>query len=43
MDSDASITITTVARWRGMSIWVFGRAKAAVRVIRLNSESATAR
>ena len=43
MDSDASITSTTVARSRGTSIWVFGRAKAAVRVIRLSSDKATAR
>ena len=42
MDSDASITSTTVARSRGTSTWVFGRANAAVRVIRLSSESATA-
>ena len=43
MDSEASITRTTVARSRGTSTWVFGRANAAVRVIRLSSESATAR
>ncbi len=42
MDSEASITSTTVARSRGTSIWVLGRANAAVRVIRLSSESATA-
>ena len=43
MDSEASITSTTVARSRGTSTWVFGRANAAVRVIRLSSERATAR
>ena len=42
IDCDASITITTVARSRGTSICVLGRANAAVRVIRLSSESATA-
>ena len=43
MDSEASITRTTVARSRGTSTWVFGRANAAVSVIRLSSERATAR
>jgi hypothetical protein len=42
MDRDASITSTTVARSRGTSTWVLGRAKAAVNVIRLSSDSATA-
>ena len=43
IDSDASITITTVARSRGTSTSVLGRANAAVRVTRLSSDSATAR
>ncbi len=42
IDSEASMTNTTVARSRGTSTWVLGRAKAAVRVIRLSSERATA-
>ena len=42
IDCEASITSTTVARSRGTSIWVVGWANAAVRVIRLSSDSATA-
>src|ERR671912_2271976 len=42
IDSEASITTTIVARSRGTSTWVLGCANAAVRVIRLNNESATA-
>ncbi len=37
------MTRTTVARSRGTSTSVLGRAKAAVRVIRLSSDNATAR
>ena len=43
MDRDASSTSTTVARSRGTSTSVLGRANAAVSVIRLSSDSATAR
>ena len=43
MDSEAASTITTVARSRGTSTSVFGRANAAVSVTRLSRDSATAR